>query len=185
QIQCCVCLETYGAPSIVSLACHHPYCFGCLKELFIRATKDETLFPPRCCRQRIDAALIKEEFTHEELYAFRVAFKKFTTADRTYCSKADCGSFIPPDRIVANKAVCTRCKRSTCKMCRSAFHQGKVCPEDPTIQATLSLADSKGWKRCHSCGHLVELAHGCNHITCKCGSAFCYTCGKQWKTCHC
>lgn len=31
------------------------------------------------------------------------------------------------------------------------------------------------------CRALVELAHGCNHITCKCGAEWCYKCGALWR----
>ncbi|KAL8628125.1 hypothetical protein Q9189_006164 [Teloschistes chrysophthalmus] len=39
--------ETFQAP------CDHYYCQKCLSHLFELATTDETIFPPRCCRQGI------------------------------------------------------------------------------------------------------------------------------------
>jgi hypothetical protein len=33
---------------------------------------------------------------------------------------------------------------------------------------------------------MIELTHGCNHMTCLCGHEFCYICGRApWKSCQC
>jgi hypothetical protein len=32
---------------------------------------------------------------------------------------------------------------------------------------------------------MIELAHGCYHMTCLCKAEFCYLCQKMWKTCAC
>eukprot|EP00331_Platyophrya_macrostoma_P032236 CAMPEP_0176448160 /NCGR_PEP_ID=MMETSP0127-20121128/25578_1 /TAXON_ID=938130 /ORGANISM="Platyophrya macrostoma, Strain WH" /LENGTH=149 /DNA_ID=CAMNT_0017834977 /DNA_START=155 /DNA_END=604 /DNA_ORIENTATION=- len=35
------------------------------------------------------------------------------------------------------------------------------------------------FKKCPKCGAWVQKASGCDHISCKCGYAFCYNCGKN------
>lgn len=30
------------------------------------------------------------------------------------------------------------------------------------------------------CNHMIELAEGCYHMTCRCGYQFCYNCGSEW-----
>ncbi|TDH68209.1 hypothetical protein CCR75_007891 [Bremia lactucae] len=37
--------------------------------------------------------------------------------------------------------------------------------------------------QCPGCGMGVQRIAGCNHMTCLNGHEFCYTCGRQWKTC--
>jgi hypothetical protein len=165
EIQCCVCFEDYRAFSIVSLSCRDEYCLACLKELFLRATGNENLFPPRCCRQQIDVALIANELTRPQLNAFRNAEKEYNTSNRVYCSNIECGAFVPTEDIVVDKAYCTQCDHETCATCKKAFHQGMDCPDDPALQKILSLADTERWQRCYSCAQLVELDHGCNHMT--------------------
>ncbi|KAI3822472.1 hypothetical protein L1987_10062 [Smallanthus sonchifolius] len=52
-----------------------------------------------------------------------------------------------------------------------------------------NLAARNLWRQCIKCKHMIELAAGCYHMTCRCGYEFCYTCGAEWKnkkaTCSC
>ncbi|KAL2471106.1 zinc finger (C3HC4-type RING finger) family protein [Abeliophyllum distichum] len=45
------------------------------------------------------------------------------------------------------------------------------------------------WRQCKKCSHMIELAAGCSHMTCRCGYEFCCTCGSGWRnkkeTCTC
>ncbi|KAI0084696.1 hypothetical protein BDY19DRAFT_1060100 [Irpex rosettiformis] len=50
-------------------------------------------------------------------------------------------------------------------------------PED---QQALQLMRRNKWRRCPECMFIVELAIGCNHITCRCGTQFCFKCGAKW-----
>ncbi|KAL4806770.1 hypothetical protein BDV18DRAFT_159940 [Aspergillus unguis] len=185
QSQCCVCYDTFPPFRTLQLEnCDHIYCAGCLKSLFIRATKDQSLFPPRCCREAIPLPLVEADMSEQELIQFGSAAVEFTTTDRTYCSNTGCGKFIPPSRITADQAECAACNSSTCTMCKETYHHDD-CASDPALQATLSLASREGWQRCFSCRTLVQLGTGCYHMTCKCRAEFCYLCGLQWRTCSC
>ncbi|KAL2816425.1 hypothetical protein BDW59DRAFT_177361 [Aspergillus cavernicola] len=184
QVQCCVCYDNFQPYRIVRLKCTHLYCADCLKSLFLRAMKDQSLFPPRCCREPIPLLLVQTYLPEQELEEFGSAKIEFTTADRTYCSNMGCGKFIPPSRIAADRADCAFCSTSTCAMCKNNYHQDD-CASDPALQATLALVSREGWQRCFSCRALVQLGIGCYHITCKCRAEFCYVCGETWKTCSC
>ncbi|KAF1963253.1 hypothetical protein CC80DRAFT_541197 [Byssothecium circinans] len=151
EYECSVCFEQYHACSIVTLPCHDRYCLDCLKNLFVRATRDESLFPPRCCRKEIGIDLISHELTRAQLNAFKKAEVEYTTSDRTYCSNTTCGSFIPPIDIMADKAFCTQCASETCTYCKKGFHQGLDCPADTALHQALSLAEREGWQRCYAC----------------------------------
>lgn len=164
ESQCCVCYNHFRSYEIIRLQCEDLYCTDCLKGLFMRATKDQTLFPPRCCRQQIPLLLIAAELSADELDVFNSAEIEFSTKDRTYCCNVDCGRFIPPSQIRADRAECDRCGSATCAMCKNAFHRDD-CAADPSLQATLALATSQGWQRCFACRALVELNVGCYHMT--------------------
>jgi IBR domain, a half RING-finger domain len=146
--------------------CNHEYCGDCLEDLFETSLKDETLFPPRCCRQTIPvnsdelALFVKKPI--RDKYATRKI--EVETVDRTYCSNADCAEFILPSTIVDKTAACAKCSSVTCSGCKRIAHPGP-CPEDSTEEQTLELARNEGWRRCSTCNRMIELDTGCYHMT--------------------
>lgn len=156
----------YGANEIIEAPCKDLYCVNCLKDLFIRATADESLFPPRCCRQEIPFDLVGNLLSEEEIRVFDNAAVEFNTHDRTYCSNQSCGKFILPERInnETSRAECHSCDTDTCSLCKHAFHGGD-CTTDNALESVLNLAKGEGWQRCPDCKTMVELTYGCYHIT--------------------
>jgi hypothetical protein len=165
--QCTACTSRTPVAYMVTAKCSHRYCVDCVRSLFIRSCKDESLFPPRCCRQPIPLPLIARHLSAEELGVFESASVEFATCDRVYCSNIYCGKFVPPNQIrdSVHQAVCEVCGQSTCSICKSAFHKGVDCPDDPAIQETRELARTQGWQTCYSCNRIVMLRTGCNHMT--------------------
>ena len=138
----------------------------CLKDVFTRATTDESLFPPRCCRQEIPFDLVGNLLCEKEIQAFNTAVVEFTTHDRTYCSNQSCGKFVLPESInnETSRAECRLCDTATCFLCKRAFHDGDCTPDD-TLELTLYLAKEEGWQQCPECKTMIELTIGCYHIT--------------------
>lgn len=163
--KCCVCYDRFRRCDAYRLQCGDIYCADCLKGLFMRSTKDEELFPPRCCRQPIPLGLIAGRMAPEELNIYQIAEVELSTHDRTYCCNTDCSNFIPPKRITADRANCESCGTETCLRCKHSYHYRSDCPEDPALQATLDLAGRAGWRRCFRCRTMVELNRGCYHMT--------------------
>lgn len=163
--QCVACGDSFPFNDTVRVNCGDVYCNDCLKKLFLLSTKDQSLFPPFCCREEIALQLVAPVMSQEELDIFHGAQIEFATTDRTYCSNRQCGKFIPPIQVVeASHADCGDCGTLTCVHCKGSFHPGE-CPEDKALQATLALAEELRWQRCHVCRTLVELTHGCYHMT--------------------
>jgi hypothetical protein len=86
--------------------CRHIYCVGCLRNLFTASLQDETLMPPRCCRQEIPVALA--QLTPEEIEEFNAKRLENSTVDRLYCSQPTCSAFIPPALIVNSVGTCPK-----------------------------------------------------------------------------
>ncbi|KUJ11856.1 uncharacterized protein LY89DRAFT_653328 [Mollisia scopiformis] len=183
--QCTACQDTFIFCELGRASCGHEYCRGCLHELFSASITDDSLFPPRCCRQPITCGGGMRLFLTTDLVRQYEAKKvEFETADRTYCSNTTCSIFIRIEHIAKEKAYCPECSTLTCVICKSGSHLGD-CPEDTALQQVLETAQENGWQRCFNCRRLVELEIGCNHMTCTCGAQFCYLCGEKWKTCGC
>lgn len=84
-----------------------------------------------------------------------------------------------------------------CINCKVPWHDNMTCssykrmnPNNPAEDVKLkSLATRNLWRQCVKCNHMIELAEGCYHMTCRCGYDFCYNCGAEWKdkkaTCSC
>ncbi|QSZ35863.1 hypothetical protein DSL72_006985 [Monilinia vaccinii-corymbosi] len=133
---CVACQEVFNFVDVARVPgpCRHEYCRACLEQLFELSMADESLFPPRCCRDPISILSVR------------------------FFLKSD--------------------------LCKATAHTGD-CPNDAALQQVLDIARESGWQRCHSCWSIVELQHGCNHMSCRCGAQFCYVCGLTWKTCTC
>lgn len=162
---CVACNEEVSYTCAVYSPCGHDYCKDCAKQIFVNATRDEALFPPRCCRQTIPLAAVDVFLTAEFIEHFLEKSVEFTTPDRIYCSWPTCSTFIPPSSINGEIAVCPKCEYWVCTMCKGPTHQGRDCPEDGALNNLVVTARRAGWQRCYQCHRFVELSLGCNHIT--------------------
>jgi len=196
---CTACQEQVAFFNLARAPCDHEYCRDCLRELFLASLGDDSLFPPRCCRQPIaTGSSICIFLTGDLIQRYEQKKIEFETPDRTYCSNPACSTFIRVENIAHEQASCQSCLTITCTVCKST-HTGD-CPEDMALQQVLDAAEEHGWQRCYNCRRLVELEIGCNHITlvllhsvriitnssrCTCSAQFCYVCGLRWKQCDC
>ncbi|KAJ0413966.1 hypothetical protein BJY00DRAFT_321444 [Aspergillus carlsbadensis] len=182
--RCVACQDDVDPLDIAPLPCSHEYCRSCITELFELSLANESLFPPRCCRTTIDLDLARIFLPETLVQLYETKKVEFETPDRTYCCAKSCSAFIPPTLIKRNVATCPACQFTTCRACKGRAHTGD-CPTDTELKSSLAVAKRQGWQRCFSCWRVVELVHGRNHITCRCGAEFCYNCGERWGTCSC
>lgn len=167
---CAACGDSKQFFEVMELSCGHAYCRECVESLFLASFKDETLFPPRCCRRPLIEQNIDIFLTREIRDTFREKEIEFATDDRTYCYYKRCSNFIPPNHcdLFQGYARCQKCPRLTCLECKQRYHAGATCPVDKEKEVILDLAQQAGWQRCRRCQTMIELHTGCNHITCKC-----------------
>lgn len=162
--QCIACGDTKKYFDVISGPCGHEYCRACLRELFELSFTDESLYPPRCCRQPVPIDSVAIFLTKSIKERFEERRKECNTPNRTYCSKSDCSRFIQAEEIEGDIATCTCCGTRTCTMCKAVEHVSD-CPQDTALHTVVDLANTKNWQRCYNCRNIVELDVGCNHIT--------------------
>ncbi|GAA5886323.1 hypothetical protein JCM6882_001605 [Rhodosporidiobolus microsporus] len=76
---CFICQER--VPHSITLSCHHRYCAPCLRELFVLATKDESLHPASCCTAKIPLYLVSNTvLTVQQTLAYSAASKETCAA---------------------------------------------------------------------------------------------------------
>lgn len=144
--QCASCLNDFPCHQLAQCPCSHEYCRDCLRRMLTGPLTDEGLWPPRCCKQRIDPEQNQMRiFVEAQLLGKYLARKlEMETPNRTYCHISDCSRFIPPQGIRDDTGACPKCQVRTCCICKAAPHEGTDCPQDQAAQQLLTLAKEHG-----------------------------------------
>lgn len=186
---CVICQDPiFGAE--VRAPCGHFYDIGCITDLFQSATRDESLYPPRCCRQNIPLPQVRLHLTQTVLAEFTLKAREFGTMKRVYCVAPTCSRFLGPlhEGFLSKVFTCPSptCSTTTCGKCRGRYEGfTHFCTPDAETEQVLTLSRASGWARCPGCAQMIELNMGCFHMTCRCKTEFCYMCKALWKTCRC
>jgi IBR domain, a half RING-finger domain/Zinc finger, C3HC4 type (RING finger) len=175
--ECASCLEEQLEKNLISLQCQHKYCETCFSRLVLAAMQNETLFPPKCCLEKIPSKTIMAHLKAEQRKNYQSKAEEYTISNenRWYCPSASCSIWIPPSKIKCHSTSqkCPRCSAMICSACRGLAHsRGQDCPQEFGLQNILEEAELQGWRRCYRCHALVELAMGCRHIRCNCSAEF-------------
>lgn len=185
--ECVICTDVIRG-YVIRAPCGHYYDQGCLSDLFTSTINDESLYPPRCCQKPFILAKVSPYLGSDLCKRFEKKAAEFGTPDRVYCHRRECSAFLGAATPKASRLPCRECFSYTCSRCKAAGHPSAQ-PCDPSLNAederVLALARESGWTRCPGCRQLVELTHGCYHMTCRCREQFCYVCAAKWKTCAC
>lgn len=179
---CTSCTEEYPLSDIFQTECAHNYCRECILHLFENSLTNESLYPPRCCRQPIHASAAVEDMIGIEMTKrFKERKIEISASERTYCSKKPCSRYIPPHNIRRGVGICEFCTARTCTDCKKQGHRGDCNDENANKQSIAhddekakdeeandalleKLANRKKWKRCPNCSRMIERVSGCDYI---------------------
>jgi hypothetical protein len=202
RVDCLACMEPGVRNDMAVLPCRHIYCRECIKGsspnpnipspsqpklisrigAFKAAYKSRTSF--RCCGIPVSTKLapIPQMLSSSFTYKYNSLLLELSTPHPKYCSLPTCSRFLPPNLYHNPSITCPKCRTRTCTLCTKAEHPG-VCKQDRDGIKVEKLAKRKGWKKCPGCSQVVERTEGCLHITCRCGSEWCYNCLRDWSEC--
>ncbi|PIA38657.1 hypothetical protein AQUCO_02700111v1 [Aquilegia coerulea] len=210
---CSICLEDTDAEKMFSVDnCMHRYCFSCMKQHMEVKVLQGVIpgCPHEGCKYTLslDGArkFLKPNLVETMTQLVKEASVPVT--EKVYCPYPKCSTlmsksealeyankFMAADRSVVRK--CVKCHGLFCIDCKVPWHSTMSCKDFKASNLSArveeaklkSLANQNLWRQCVKCNHMIELAEGCYHMTCRCGYEFCYTCGAAWKnkkaTCSC
>ena len=130
-VNCIICHEFCRYFETLKTPCDHHYCKNCLVVLVEAFTRDESLFPLRCCQDPIPVAEVLPSLSLELRSLFRQKNAEFSvhTRDRLYCSNLDCSTFLESSegRLSVSAIECPHCLVNTCPRCKESAHPGEGC----------------------------------------------------------
>ncbi|KAG0559880.1 hypothetical protein KC19_10G136400 [Ceratodon purpureus] len=210
---------TQRTSSFVTLeGCEHQFCESCVSRHAEARILDGGQMHVTCLHDECPTIISYTQLslllssTLLEVLTRRQIEAAIPEAERMYCPFRDCSALLfkpishmdkpsssaHPHPTASGCVECEACHRAFCLECAVPWHSDMSCAEFNANlknlrllgdEKLLQLAGQKKWQRCKKCGRLVELSHGCFHMTCLCRHEFCYTCGESWvggaKSCSC
>lgn len=190
---CTICLEDVPQSQIQVIAgCLHRFCITCLQTHSHNKVKDRQ-FPVPCPHPNCPTTLSHEECDilltssqARQLLADLATEASIPEASKFYCPYPECSALmVAEERGPNQQAECLACHRWLCLWCRTPWHHNQSCGQAKASATDdgplLQLARQCRWRQCQRCKHMIELSHGCNHMTCRCGADFCYQCGVEYQ----
>ncbi|CAN6470882.1 unnamed protein product [Victoria cruziana] len=209
---CRICYEDKDILQIFSVdECSHRFCFSCMQQHVDVKLRQGLL--PGCphlgCNSKLTVENCRKFLSPKllETLTRRVEEASIPETDKLYCPYVKCSALMSIKEMMNLEQAsssfsrngfgfrrCIKCQSPFCIYCKVLWHWGLSCQqsklnrpvEDVKLQ---SLANKNLWRQCIKCNHMIELAEGCYHMTCRCGYEFCYTCGAEYvrkkPTCAC
>ena len=77
----CVCCRENFITTLFAGTCGDEYCRDCMRQMFLKAIKDEELYPPRCCGKVLPPRIAPKVLNDEEMRAFNERKIEMTSKD--------------------------------------------------------------------------------------------------------
>ncbi|KAJ8637018.1 hypothetical protein MRB53_011285 [Persea americana] len=192
---CTICLEDNDVSQIFVVdGCLHRYCFSCMKQHVEVKLLQGVL--PGCpkdgCPTKLNVDSSRKFLPSRliEIMAQRIKEASIPEIDRLYCPFPKCSALMSKREMMCPQEEsssmhqanyrsglrkCVKCDGLFCLNCKVPWHVNMSCSdykrfnpharaEDAKLQ---SLARQKLWRQCIKCKHMIELAEGCYHMTCR------------------
>ncbi|XP_073273666.1 E3 ubiquitin-protein ligase RSL1-like isoform X1 [Primulina huaijiensis] len=212
---CSICCEERLSSMMLTIKCSHTFCSHCMRT-YVEEKVQSFQVPIGCplpkCKYCISSSECRSFLPVTSYESLEKALEetKFQISDKIYCPYPDCSVLLDPKECLSTRSSsssqsddncmeCPVCQRFICVDCGVPWHSSVTCEEyqnlpleerDASDITLHQLAQNKRWRRCQQCQRMIELTHGCSHLTCWCcGNEFCFSCGAEYRdgqqTCQC
>jgi hypothetical protein len=189
---CVICFEDTGVDEMFSVdGCLHRYCFSCMKQhAEVKLLNGMVVkCPHEGCKSEVNIDSYSKFLSPNlvEVLSQRVKESSIPITEKVYCPRPKCSALMSKSEVLQFTQTtyvgagkngvrrCVKCQYYFCIDCKVPWHYDMTCndykrsnPYALTEDAKLkSLAKAKRWPQCVKCNHMVELAEGCYHITCR------------------
>lgn len=192
---CVICLEDTNISQIFSIDdCMHRYCFSCMKQHVEVKLLHGML--PTCpheeCKTELKIDSCSKFLTPRliEIMSQHLKEASIPVTEKVYCPYPKCSALMSKREVLeysksalvgaerSGVRKCIKCSGHFCIDCKVPWHNNMTCadykrrnPYPQQEEAKLkNLAATNLWRQCVKCNHMIELAAGCYHMTCRYGS---------------
>lgn len=204
KLACGICLEDKNVDKqFITLECDHKFCKDCLENYikaeiqkgeYIHKQNKNITCPNSDCNMDIDFQIINDVISDKNLsnkYESLIMQKelgkknKDSSEKMIRCPNGDCQFFCFIDMKTTSFVICPTCNHEFCVNGCKKVHRGFTCEQMKKIEERENEENRIiHFKNCPNCKIPIQKTAGCNHITCSCGTGFCYICGStEWKEC--
>ena len=183
--ECGICLSV---SSLHRDTCGHTFCRPCWRRWLASPQGSSASCPAHLCQARLDTvdlAWLAGRKLAATVQSKWVADLLATHPLLTSCPKPGCDRLALLDHSHIRSVRCA-CAQSYCPSCKSKPHQPASCSEmnqyrgfAKEMAAFNSLEHTVEVRPCPKCNTGWEKSYGCNHMSCTCGTHFCWGCGGE------
>lgn len=172
------------------ILCGHIFCIACIRN-WIR--HNYVTFPLQCpitsCKTVVLPEHISLLFPPNDTSFQRYNELVLRSRGAIYCPNKKCSVLIQTIPASCHSS-CPKCRHSICNQCEVEWHEGFTCEAYQALPETergaedlqlLKLAKQNRWQQCPKCRGIIERTSGCDHMQCRCGTAFDYSNGNVLK----
>lgn len=186
--QCIACFDQAG--DIKMTQCRHQYCSECFNNMVKVGLANKASYPPHCCARRgIDLDKMKRHLDQENTLRWELVREEYKAKNPMFCANKRCSTFLSQkviDKAIDKFVRCNDCATETCSKCRQLKETHKGINYEKCLDAEQlmneedqKLAKARHWKQCPGCKNLTEKTDGCDHMSCACGTLWCYRCSSK------
>ena len=189
---CSLCKKSLTEMKVIPLeSCEHGFHESCISEQFNQQI-DAKVFPIKCpknnCTNHLKLIDLMDYLSTErqEKYIISSLGNFIENNEEVCCCPTPGCSFTFLKSYRPGKFTCSLCKKTYCMSCHVEWHQGVTCngyknshkrEEGEDAQALLNKGNKR--KQCPDCKTWISKKSSSNVIQCRCGTSFCYCCGKK------